>query len=965
MNNYRKSYNEDNNSNRFPFQTNTGSNNNDQNNNYSNNINLDEMINLLKNKGFNVFPQGSRDDYRGDNSDGYRGGYSRGSYRGGSSKGSYRGGSGRGFYRGGNGRGGSYFNNREINSENSDFINENSYYINKNTDSNSRYRGNYNNNRNNFQRRGFYQNDRGSRSRHYNNYNNENYNKSNYNNNNNNYRNNNDDYNRRNIIPNNDYEKYDNEKNKNIINNDNNLLNPIALNKFQNILEDTNTNSNINPNIKSNLSNNNSNIPNNNFSNINTVSNISNQNSNIIVNLNDPTIKLTQKIEKFIKNCMKEKTNTYKMLSNFMNSNFEYLISLEDKTNINLQYVFRKFFIKQDNNNNNSLIIKRKKSVFDLMNHLYKQNELFKFKNLIDYYNSIKNSNNNLNNNDTVELLFEDKSICYSPCNTFVSAGFYFNSNEFEEFINKYLVIKSEFDKKNLTIDDHYEAYHNFGISNKNINDDKDINNDRVDKTIARRRLLLNIENFFNYYPIPCDNSYINCKYHTQQNDDKKVVDNDHTCLFSHNQNEIDFHPLNYKIKKCYNIDHYAQDLKNDDNEEYDDNNLDVTININSQNTNNNSNNNKDNYEENYYNNIYEENLSCPYYHSHLDFHFLFPLNTETRYIMKELESEFKDYLYSETEELMNYYTNDYVSIGNSSKKNESMLKNNEERNSHFFIEGFNIQTFKIFPCIEEEDKKCKLKNKDLIKKCLYYHSNNNDSNDDKKRPHSLFQYSNILCEEFLKNSNNGNNSCLLGRFCDKCHYKYEYYYHPINFGKIRHCNNEKLKNKDLLVGLEGGNNINNKSNEALNLLNNDSFMCKFYETCYSIHKSNNFFENSKYSNKDLKVVCSNPSCNSKIKEINFYKLGKCNHILCLSCFNSLSSNSDNKEEYKFYDCKKCKAKSMIYERKVDDKSDDNCEYNGCLHIKANFWESNHIDWSNIKIILVDENENKDNVDND
>ena len=90
----------------------------------------------------------------------------------------------------------------------------------------------------------------------------------------------------------------------------------------------------------------------------------------------------------------------------------------------------------------------------------------------------------------------------------------------------------------------------------------------------------------------------------------------------------------------------------------------------------------------------------------------------------------------------------------------------------------FNIDNFKVLKC-EIPGPNCSDNHK-----CLLYHNAN-----EKIRPQKLYRYTNQLCEIAYKGKNEFYPEyCSKKDFCNKCHTKYEFYYHPLNFRNIREC---------------------------------------------------------------------------------------------------------------------------------------------------------------------------------
>ena len=85
---------------------------------------------------------------------------------------------------------------------------------------------------------------------------------------------------------------------------------------------------------------------------------------------------------------------------------------------------------------------------------------------------------------------------------------------------------------------------------------------------------------------------------------------------------------------------------------------------------------------------------------------------------------------------------------------------------------------------------------------CYYYHDIS-----EKRRPPTLYRYINEMCPNQHIEKGKIKRRCKYGDFCNKCHSRYEYYYHKLFFGKAMTCLRPKKNGK-----------------------------CIFEETCYAYH---------------------------------------------------------------------------------------------------------------------------------
>ena len=144
--------------------------------------------------------------------------------------------------------------------------------------------------------------------------------------------------------------------------------------------------------------------------------------------------------------------------------------------------------------------------------------------------------------------------------------------------------------------------------------------------------------------------------------------------------------------------------------------------------------------------------------------------------------------------------------------KNESIIKLmkliDEKKLSKFSfkeymknkIHSFSLNTFKTLECQAiKSGMKCSKSDPHL---CYYYHDIS-----EKRRPPTLFRYINEMCPNQSIIKGKIKKKCENGDFCNKCHSRYEYYYHSLFYGKAMTCTRKKEFGK-----------------------------CQFEETCYAYH---------------------------------------------------------------------------------------------------------------------------------
>ena len=319
-------------------------------------------------------------------------------------------------------------------------------------------------------------------------------------------------------------------------------------------------------------------------------------------------------------------------------------------------------------------------------------------------------------------------------------------------------------------------------------------------KREKRRKVVKYSDGSFNYIPVLCDDEYC---------DDEK-------CPFSHNDNELNYHPLFYKTK-------YQSGGK------------------------------KGYFEKNA-NNFYE------------DFRIIYNYKNENIINLLKLLDEKK---------IAKYYFKDYY-------KKE--------------MKSFKLETFKTMECASVKSGiKCP-KDAHL---CYYYHNLA-----EKRRPPTLYRYSNVMCpDQKYKENGKIKSNCKNGDFCNKCHSRYEYYYHKLFFGKAITCMRPKKNGK-----------------------------CIFEETCYGYHpyKEKDYKKTreekiqekkdelmDKYTDEFnlLNELISNykcHQCNKYYRKFKYYIIVKCGHIICEKCFKDIKNNTCPKCQKEFEKNEEGEGKNYI-----------------------------------------------------
>ncbi len=201
-------------------------------------------------------------------------------------------------------------------------------------------------------------------------------------------------------------------------------------------------------------------------------------------------------------------------------------------------------------------------------------------------------------------------------------------------------------------------------------------------------------------------------------------------------------------------------------------------------------------------------------------------------------------------------------------------------------INSFKLETFKTIECPSVKSGITCQKDSHL---CYFYHNNA-----ERRRPPTLYRYTNELCpDQTYKDNERISNKCKNEDFCNKCHSRYEYYYHKLFFGKAMTCLRPKKKGR-----------------------------CIFEETCYAYHpykepgykktkeekiqeKKDEIMDKLNEEYELLNGLINQykcQSCGKFNKKFIYYLLVKCNHIICCKCFGEAKEMEKKK-------CPKCKTK--------------------------------------------------------
>ena len=300
--------------------------------------------------------------------------------------------------------------------------------------------------------------------------------------------------------------------------------------------------------------------------------------------------------------------------------------------------------------------------------------------------------------------------------------------------------------------------------------------NKNREKEERRRKLIKYSDGSFNYIPVNC----------------QKNCENNKNCIYAHNDNENEYHPLFYKTILSNNLGHGNDKrlVKGATN-------------------------------------LFE------------DFRIIYNYKNESIIKLMNLfrEKKFSKFSFKE------------------------YLKNK--------IESFSLNTFKTMECPSVKSGLNCLKEDSHL--CYYYHDIQ-----ERRRPPTLYRYTNEICENHIIKKGKIIDKCKNGEFCNKCHSKYELYYHTLFYGKAMTCIRPRKLGK-----------------------------CIFEETCYAYHpymepgykrtkeeiiKEEKDKRLDKYTKEDKilnnlieKFRCS--ECKSFKKRLNYCLLLTCNHIICSKCF--------------------------------------------------------------------------------
>ena len=187
-------------------------------------------------------------------------------------------------------------------------------------------------------------------------------------------------------------------------------------------------------------------------------------------------------------------------------------------------------------------------------------------------------------------------------------------------------------------------------------------------------------------------------------------------------------------------------------------------------------------------------------------------------------------------------------------------------------IPSFSLNTFKTLECPSiKSGITCPKGDSHL---CYYYHDAS-----EKRRPPSLYRYINEMCPDQIIKKGKIKEKCKFGEFCNKCHSKYEYYYHKLFYGKAMTCKRQKKFGKCIYEETcyayhpykEPG---YKRSYEEIYEEKKDEILQKYYE------------EDKSLGNLIEKFRC--PGCESFKKKLKYCLLLKCEHIICENCFKKI-----------------------------------------------------------------------------
>ena len=284
---------------------------------------------------------------------------------------------------------------------------------------------------------------------------------------------------------------------------------------------------------------------------------------------------------------------------------------------------------------------------------------------------------------------------------------------------------------------------------------------------------------------------------------------------------------------------------------------------------------------------------NCPYSHTENEMYY-HPLFYKTKYNSYKkgglLDKNATD-LFNDFRVIYNYKKDNIINLIRllDSKKIAKLSFKDIFKNQ---INSFQLETFKTLECpFIKTGINCK-KDPHL---CCFYHSLS-----ERRRPPTLFRYTNEMCpDQTYKENGKIKSHCKNGDFCNKCHSRYEYFYHKLFFGKAMTCLRPKKNGK-----------------------------CIFEETCYAYHpykepgykktkeeiieeKKEELLDKYKEESELLTGLINNYKCQfcqKYNKKFNFYFLVKCEHILCYKCFKEKAGKK----------CPICKKKFDVQKEKID-----------------------------------------------
>ena len=263
-------------------------------------------------------------------------------------------------------------------------------------------------------------------------------------------------------------------------------------------------------------------------------------------------------------------------------------------------------------------------------------------------------------------------------------------------------------------------------------------------------------------------------------------------------------------------------------------------------------------------------NPNCPYSHNddEVNFHPLFYKTQCKNQGGSGIYEKTADNLFDDFRIIYNYKNENIINLMKlleEKKIAKTQFKEIFKKN----INSFKLETFKTLECPQiKSGLNCK-KDSHL---CYYYHKL-----DERRRPPTLYRYTNEMCpDQTYKKDGKVKSHCKNGDFCNKCHSRYEFYYHKLFFRKAMTCIRQKKNGK-----------------------------CIYEETCYGYHpymepgykktkeeiiqeKKDELLDKYKEESDLLsglveKYKCQN--CNKFNKKFKFYFLLKCEHIICHKCF--------------------------------------------------------------------------------